>query len=146
MNARHPDSKRMLVTSDSTENKQSATNREHYVGGARIMELFSSQLNPTSLAAPYGQTSPKVSMPKLSGVQTNFALLKIAEQVARAQAWDSWCKVAHPRFTNLYGIPGGVLTLKTLEHVSPKFSAWLEQPYDAIAKVAEDTQKEIKNG
>lgn len=86
-----------------------ATNRERYLGAARIIQIYNSI--ERALAGNGGAPA-----------------LAQANAMAKAQAWDAWIASGEAPLKGLRGIPGGILSLAALERLSPGFSRWLDEP------------------
>ncbi len=85
------------------------TNRERYVGAARVMHLYSAFM-------------------QFSGNAATPALLAQAEALAKAQAWDAYIEHRGGSFKKLRGVPGGLFPLGVLERASRAFRRWLDEP------------------
>lgn len=85
------------------------TNRELYLGAARIIQIYN-------------------SIERALGGSGGAAALAQANAMAKAQAWDAWVASCGGRLKGLRGIPGGILPLSLLERLSREFSRWLDAP------------------
>lgn len=85
------------------------TNRERYLGAARIIQIYS-------------------SIEKALAGNGGAPALGQANAMAKAQAWDAWVASGEAPLKGIRGIPGGVLPLSALERLSPGFSRWLDEP------------------